>query len=86
MTRKSNWRVVVCHGVSGYAMIPGMGTNIGATETATRLGVSVRTLDRMEKDGRLAPVSRIGRRRKYDAQQVERVRIGLPAEDAQAQR
>lgn len=55
------------------------GHNIGATETARRLGISVRTLDRMEKDGRLKPASRIGGRRKYDAQQVDRVRRGLPA-------
>lgn len=55
--------------------------NIGAAETAKRLGVSVRTLDRMEKDSRLKPVSRIGGRRKYDVGQVERVRRGLPAED-----
>lgn len=55
------------------------GHNISAAETARRLDVSVRTLDRMEKDGRLKPVSRLGGRRKYDAEQVDRVRRGLPA-------
>jgi excisionase family DNA binding protein len=56
-----------------------MARNIGATETAERLGISVRTLDRMEHDGRLRPVTRIGGRRKYDEDQVERVRRGEPA-------
>lgn len=54
-----------------------VGYSIGAAETAKRLGISGRTLDRMEKDGRLRPVSRIGGRRKYDAAQVEAVRTGL---------
>lgn len=54
--------------------------SIGAAEAASRLGISVRTLDRMEHDGRLKPTTRIGGRRKYDAAAVERVRRGLPAE------
>jgi excisionase family DNA binding protein len=52
------------------------GHNISAPEAARRLGISVRTLDRMEKDNRLKPASRIGGRRKYDAAAVERVRTG----------
>lgn len=58
-------------------MTTATGYSISAAETARRLDVSVRTLERMEKDGRLAPVSRIGGRRKYDAAQVEAVRTGL---------
>lgn len=55
--------------------------NVSAAEAARILGISVRTLDRMEHDGRLRPVSRtIGGHRRYDANQVERVRVGLPAE------
>lgn len=57
------------------------GHNIGATEAARRLGISVRTLDRMEHDGRLKPVTRIGGRRKYDAGQVEAVRTAGVAAD-----
>lgn len=56
-----------------------MGQNITASETAERLGISVRTLDRMERDGRLKPVTRtLGGHRRYDVEQVERVRQGLP--------
>ena len=54
------------------------GYNISAAEAARRLGISVRTLDRMDRDGRLRPVTRIGGYRKYDAVQVDRVRHGLP--------
>lgn len=55
-----------------------------ATETAARLGISVRTLDRMEHAAdpgkRLAPASRTpGGHRRYEEGQVERVRLGLPA-------
>lgn len=46
---------------------------IGAPEAADRLGISVRTLDRMEKDGRLKPASRIGGRRKYRVTDVDRL-------------
>lgn len=62
------------------------GHSIGAPETARRLGISVRTLDRMGDPSHpqhLAPVSRIGGYRKYDAAQVERVRLGLPAVERQ---
>lgn len=50
--------------------MPDTAVTISSTEAAARLGVSVRTLDRMEHDGRLRPLSRIGGRRKYDAAQV----------------
>lgn len=60
-----------------------MARNLTAAQTAERLGISVRTLDRMEGDGRLVPVSRTrpGRsgHRRYDSDQVERVAQGLPA-------
>lgn len=53
------------------------GRNITAAETARRLGISVRTLDRMEHDGRLKPASRtLGGHRRYDEETVERIRTG----------
>lgn len=57
-----------------------MARNLTAAETAERLGISVRTLDRMEGSGRLKPITRTdGGHRRYDEDQVERVRQGLPA-------
>jgi len=59
-----------------------LGHNISAAEAAERLGISVRTLGRManpQHPQHLEPVSRIGHHRRYDAQEVERVRRGLPA-------
>lgn len=57
-----------------------MARNLSAAQTAERLGISVRTLDRMEHDGRLRPVARTrGGHRRYDSEQVERVAQGLPA-------
>lgn len=57
-----------------------MARNLSAAETAERLGISVRTLDRMEGDGRLVPITHTpGGHRRYDEDQVERVRNGLPA-------
>jgi DNA-binding transcriptional MerR regulator len=61
-----------------------MGRNLTAAQAAERLGISVRTLDRMA--GSLDPVTRTdGGHRRYDEDQVERVRQGLPAtqEDGQ---
>lgn len=59
-----------------------MARNITAAATAERLGISVRTLDRMEHDGRLRPAMRTrGGHRRYDEAQVERVAQGLPAVD-----
>lgn len=57
-----------------------MARNLSAAETAERLGISVRTLDRMEVDGRLVrTTSTPGGHRRFDEEQVERVRQGLPA-------
>lgn len=57
-----------------------MARNLSAAQTAERLGISVRTLDRMEVDGRLVRVSTTpGGHRRFDSEQVERVAQGLPA-------
>lgn len=59
-----------------------MARNLSAAETAEQLGISVRTLDRMEVAGKLVPVMRTsGGHRRFDSDQVERVRQGLPALD-----
>lgn len=56
-------------------------TLLTATQTAERLGISVRTLDRMEGDGRLRPATRTrGGHRRYDAGEVERVFAGADQE------
>lgn len=60
-----------------------MGQSISAAEAAHRLGISVRTLTRMadpEHTQHLEPINRVGHHRRYDADQVERVRRGLPAQ------
>lgn len=59
-----------------------VGHSISAAEAALRLGISVRTLTRMAHPGHaqhLEPINRVGHHRRYDADQVERVRRGLPA-------
>ena len=59
-----------------------MGYSISAAETAKRLGISVRTLDRMshrEHPQHLAPLSHTaGGHRRYDADEVEALRTGTP--------
>lgn len=56
------------------------GRNISAAEAARRLGISVRTLDRMGAEDHpqhLVPVTRTrGGHRRYDADEVERIRTG----------
>lgn len=52
--------------------------SLTAAEVMTRLGISPRTLARWQAEGLLAPITPPGKRRRFDAETVERLRQAPP--------